>query len=163
MRFQQQCAPFGVRTHSRPMDAGESVGETGTARLLGERRRPSSPAMRSRMASIVCQYSSISDTPRFERLTVVRIFLSTISLVIITSPASSRFVSCTDRFPLVSPVTRCRNTKSADRQEDSTVRIARRAGSCTNRLGTGTVLRSSFTVILLEFLRHQTDQREVTV
>jgi hypothetical protein len=60
---------------------------------------------------MVCKYSSISDTPRFERLTVVRIFLSTISLVMITSPACSRFVSSTDRFPLLSPVTRCRKTK----------------------------------------------------
>ena len=63
------------------------------------------------MTSMVCKYSSISDTPRFERLTVVRIFLSTISLVMITSPACSRFVSSTDRFPLLSPVTRCRKTK----------------------------------------------------
>ena len=70
--FSSNAPPFGVRTHSSLMDAGESVAETGTARRLGERRCPSAPPMRARMASMVCQYSSISDAPRQPGLLKIR-------------------------------------------------------------------------------------------
>ena len=54
-------------------------------------------------------------------------------LLISTRPASSSFVRWLDRFPLVSPVVRCRKTKSASLTEDRTVKIASRPGSWISR------------------------------
>src|SRR3954453_11795545 len=63
---------------------------------------------------------------------------------IVTSPASSSLARWLERLPFVSPVVRCRNTKSASATADRTVRIARRPGSWTSR---STTSSSSATVI----------------
>src|SRR4051794_41653159 len=60
-------------------------------------------------------------------------FLRTKRFSIVTSPASSSLARWLERLPLVSPVVRCRNTKSASVTADRTVRIARRPGSWTSR------------------------------
>src|SRR5580704_16348192 len=80
-----------------------------------------------------------------------------------TSPACSKLVSCTDRFPLLSRVIFWRNIKSADAQEESTVRIASRAGSCISRFGEGIALSSLFILALCNSLRQLADQDEVIV
>src|SRR5215831_17040176 len=119
--------------------------------------------MRARIASMVFQYSSISDAPRFVRLIEVRIFRSTISFLMTTRPVFSRFVSWTERFPLLNSVAFCRKTKSADAHEESTVRIANRAGSCTRRFGSDTVFCPSFIVVDLISPGQKANERQVIV
>src|SRR3954452_4149699 len=65
--------------------------------------------------------------------TLVLGFLRTKRFSIVTSPASSSLARWLERLPFVSPVVRCRNTKSASVTADRTVRIARRPGSWTSR------------------------------
>src|SRR3954453_16378581 len=50
-----------------------------------------------------------------------------------TSPAASSLVRWLERLPLVSPVVRCRKTKSASLTKDTKVRIASRPGSWMSR------------------------------
>src|SRR4051794_41745425 len=71
-------------------------------------------------------------------------FLRTKRFSIVTSPASSSLARWLERLPLVSPVVRCRNTKSASATADRSVRIARRPGSWTSR---STTSWSSATVV----------------
>src|SRR5580698_1190545 len=70
----------------------------------------------------------------------MRFFLAAFFMQI--SDASSSRVSCTDRLPFVKPVAVSRKVKSALSQLASTVRIASRAGSCTTRFKSATVLAS---------------------
>src|SRR3954452_3736021 len=63
---------------------------------------------------------------------------------IVTSPAASSLARWLERLPFVSPVVRCRNTKSASATADRSVRIARRPGSWTSR---STTSWSSATVV----------------
>ena len=62
-------------------------------------------------------------------------------------PASSSFVRWLERLPLVSPVVRCRKTKSASWTEDSTVRIASRPGSWMSRSSVSSSLRSGIAIL----------------
>src|SRR4051794_41309137 len=71
-------------------------------------------------------------------------FLRTKRFSIVTSPASSSLARWLERLPFVSPVVRCRNTKSASATADRSVRIARRPGSWTSR---STTSWSSATVV----------------
>jgi len=67
--------------------------------------------------------------PTSVRAMLVFGFFRTNRFSIATSPASSSLVRWLDRLPFVSPVARCRKTKSASVTEERTVRIASRPGS----------------------------------
>src|SRR3954463_2205514 len=84
------------------------------------------------------------------KATFVLGFLRTKRFSMATSPASSSFARWLDRLPLVSPVARCRKTKSASLNEERTVRIASRPGSGTSRSSTGSGLGSDTVVLAVE-------------
>ena len=116
-------------TRLRQLDCG---GRPGPSR---EPQRPFSRSSWSQCAAVRSLPTGVS-----EALVLGRLPMN--DFLIRTRPASSNLVRWLDRLPWVSPVVRCRNTKSAARTEDRTVRIARRAGSWMSRSRTSSSLPS---------------------
>src|SRR6476659_8661230 len=67
-----------------------------------------------------------------------------------TSPAASSFLRWLERLPLVSPVARCRKTKSASLTDESTVRMARRPGSWMRRSRTSSSVSCDIAVLVVD-------------
>src|ERR687896_340489 len=112
------------------------------------RERPGGAVCESCLRRSSCsQWWAMRCLPALVSPTRVFGFLPTKRFLIWTSPASSSFVRWLERLPLVRPVARWRNTKSASLREDSTVRIASRPGSCTSRSKVGSSLCSSTAVL----------------